>query len=83
MLKPKKPFLEYVSSTLHHRILNQMRRRQGIDITFDFDFETLQRKKKPSLDQKVENVISQQSGIIKKQDSLIQRLMSLIRGKAV
>ena len=85
MLKSKKPFLEYVSNTLHHRILNQMRRRQGIDITFDFDFETLQRKKKPivNLDQKVENVISQQSGIIKKQDSLIQRLMSLIRGKAV
>jgi len=51
-------FSAYESNMLHHRILNQMRRRQGIDISFDFDFDTLERKVKLDV---VQNVIEKQS----------------------
>jgi len=74
-------FQIYESNMLHHRILNQMRRQQGIDITYDFDFNTLQRVKKPvvSPDQDVQKVIQRQSGIIEKQEGLIERLISLVK----
>jgi len=80
-IKYRGSFPEYVSNILHHRILNQMRRQQGIDITFDIDFETLQRKQKIEtvVSDKAQKVIQRQSGIIEKQEGLIERLISLIK----
>lgn len=57
-LKRKKGYLVFENSSIHHRILNQMRRKQGIDISFDFDFNTLERKVKLEV---VQNVIEKQS----------------------
>lgn len=79
-LRPRGRFKEYFSYMLHHRILNQMRRRQGIDTMFDFDFETLQRKSKPRDVEPLKNdIISQQNSLITKQKSLIDRLFSAIK----
>ena len=80
-IKYRGSFPEYVSNILHHRILNQMRRQQGIDITFDIDFETLQRKQKieTAVSDKAQKVIQRQSGIIEKQEGLIERLISLTK----
>lgn len=66
--KNNKGFRVYESNMLHHRILNQMRRRQGIDMSFDFDFETLERKV-PIVNAKL---------VIEKQ-SLFQKVLSSFR----
>ena len=71
-------FSVYESNILHHRILNQMRRRQGIDISFDFDFDTLERKVKLDV---VQNVIEKQSFFQKILSNLrmsIYQVMTLI-----